>query len=138
MADFEIKDNSKKLLKELQEQIALGLEGIGVDAQRFAVRDCPVDTGRLRNSITYAIKDKQGQANTNSGETANREDYEKRSEPEKNTMYLGTNVEYAEIQEFGDTIDHVNGKAHFLRDAVATHSSRFKSIMQSALEDKGG
>ena len=64
-------------------------------------------------------------------------DYRKQSEPEKDTMYIGTNVEYAEVQEYGDTIDHKNGKAHFLRDAISTHGDRFQAIMKTALQDKG-
>lgn len=137
MANVRIKDNSDKFIKAMHEQVALGLEAIGIDAQRFAVRDCPVDTGRLRNSITWAIEGKQGQANMAGKGTAELDDYAKRAEPEKDKMYLGTNVEYAEIQEFGDTIDHVNGKAHFLRDAITTHGKRYESIMKNALQDKG-
>lgn len=136
MADFKLIDNSDKVLKAMEEQIALGLEGIGVDAQDFAVRDCPVDTGRLRNSITYAIKDSQGQPNTQPKEKAEPEDYATHGEPEKNTMYLGTNVEYASVIEYGDTIEHENGKAHFLRDAVTDHQDRYRKIMQTALEGK--
>lgn len=135
MADFKFVDNSDKVLKALQEQIGLGLEAVGLEAQTYAIRDCPVDTGRLRNSITYAIKDGQGEPNTQPKEQAEPGDYEVQSEPEKNTMYLGTNVEYASTIEYGDTIQHKNGKAHFLRDAVTTHSKEYEDIIKTALQN---
>ena len=133
---LEIKDHSDEVLKALKENVGLGLEAIGVDAQGHAVRDCPVDTGRLRNSITYAINGKQGQANTEPKDLANPEDYEVLAEPEDNTVYIGTNVEYAAVQEYGDTIRHTSGKAHYLRDAIATHNDQYKEILKAALEDK--
>ena len=36
-----IKDNSDKFIKAMHEQVALGLEAIGIDAQNYATRDCP-------------------------------------------------------------------------------------------------
>lgn len=66
-----IKDNSGEFLKALPEQIEQALTAIGLTAETYAKQDCPVDTGRLRNSITHAVE---------SGEKA---------------VYIGSNVEYA-------------------------------------------
>ena len=66
-----IKDNSDEFLKALPEQIEQALTAIGLTAESYAKQECPVDTGRLRNSITHAVE---------SGEKA---------------VYIGTNVEYA-------------------------------------------
>jgi hypothetical protein len=66
-----IKDNSKEFLNALPEQIEQALTAIGLTAESYAKLDCPVDTGRLRNSITNAVE---------TGEQA---------------VYIGSNVEYA-------------------------------------------
>ena len=66
-----IKDNSEEFLKALPEQIEQALTAIGLTAETYAKQECPVDTGRLRNSITHAVE---------TGEQA---------------VYIGSNVEYA-------------------------------------------
>ena len=66
-----IKDNSGEFLKALPEQIEQALTAIGLTAESYAKADCPVDTGRLRNSITNAV------------------------ETGEQTVYIGSNVEYA-------------------------------------------
>lgn len=69
--DVKITDNSDEFLKALPEQIEQALTAIGLTAESYAKQDCPVDTGRLRNSITHAVE---------AGEQA---------------VYIGSNVEYA-------------------------------------------
>lgn len=69
--DVKITDNSNKFLDALPEQIEQALTAIGLTAESYAKADCPVDTGRLRNSITHAVE---------AGEQA---------------VYIGSNVEYA-------------------------------------------
>ena len=71
--DVEIKDNTQEVLQELLSKEELILSAMGETAEKYAKLECPVDTGRLRNSITH------------------RED--------KTTTYIGTNVEYAETNE---------------------------------------
>lgn len=66
-----ITDNSGLVKDALQDQIEKALLAIGMTAETYAKRDCPVDTGRLRNSITHAVE---------AGEQA---------------VYIGSNVEYA-------------------------------------------
>lgn len=85
-----------------KEQIARALEAIALQAEGYAILNCPVDTGRLRDSITHEVED--------------------------NVAYIGTNVEYAPYVEFNDNAQHKVGKAHFLRDAVADHSDEYKQI----------
>lgn len=83
-----------------------------------------VDTGRLRNSITWAIRG-------NSGKGGGRD--APQSNPEEATVYIGTNVEYAGIQEYYD-MRHKVGKAHFLRDAATTHTEEYKKTIEAALK----
>lgn len=53
---FEFEDNSGEILKAFENAVQRGLEAIGETAEGYAKDDCPVDTGRLRNSITNQVK----------------------------------------------------------------------------------
>lgn len=70
VASVNITDNSDMVLKAKDEAVARALEMIGLKAEGYAKMICPVDTGRLRNSITHTQED-------------------------RNTEIIGTNVEYA-------------------------------------------
>ena len=63
------KDNSEQVLSAMEKAIKYGLEAIGLTAEGHAKKITPVDTGRLRNSISHAT--------------------------DKEAAYIGTNVEYA-------------------------------------------
>lgn len=63
------KDYSKEVLAAMEKGIKNGLEAIGLTAETYAKNATPVDTGRLRNSISH--------------------------ETDKEAVYIGTNVEYA-------------------------------------------
>ena len=106
--NFDIKNNNfLDVLNASKEQMQKGLKAIAMKAETYAKADCPVDTGRLRNSISNDVK----------GDSA----------------YIGTNVEYAPVIEFKD-MNHKTGKAHFLRDAASTHGDEYKEIMKAALK----
>lgn len=104
--DANLKSNKDEVLTAFRDQIVKGLTAIGSTAEGYAKDNCPVDTGRLRNSIAYAV--------------------------EENEVQIGTNVEYAPIQEFHD-MRHKSGQAHFLRDAATTHGDEYQAIMEAAL-----
>lgn len=106
--DVELKVNTQEILSNFARQVAAGLMAIGATAEGYAKEDCPVDTGRLQNSISNTVDD--------------------------NSVYIGTNVVYAPYQEFYD-YKHTSGKAHFLRDAASTHGDEYKRIMEAALKD---
>ena len=106
---IEIKDYSQKVIDAINNgKLPLALESIGAECENYAREDCPVDTGRLRNSITHKVV-KADKA-----------------------VYVGTNVEYAVIQEYGD-FHHTVGKKHYLRDAAANHADHYKNILKAAL-----
>ena len=107
IASCEITSHSAEVLQAMREQVALALEAIGQEAEGYAKDDCPVDTGRLRNSISHAV--------------------------EGDDVYIGTNVEYAPYVEYGE-YKHTTGKNHFLRDAATNHSEHYKAIMEAALK----
>ena len=47
-------DNAKEIAAALNKAVAKALEEIGLPAEGYAKEACPVDTGRLHNSITHA------------------------------------------------------------------------------------
>lgn len=91
---------------------------IGLDALRRAKRKAPVDTGRLRASITLAdteglIQPIEEEAKEGDGVDTPRGEY---------VLRLGSNVEYSDDQEFGT----VNMPANpFLRPSVSAALARF-------------
>ena len=87
---FDITDNSGEVLEATDEQIEKALTECGIKIQEYATKNAPVDTGRLRASITYATSASQG-----SGDST------PRGKAEEHTLYAGTNVEYAPYVEMG-------------------------------------
>lgn len=106
--EVKVTDNSAIFKNAKDEAVARALEAIGLTAERHAKEQCPVDTGRLRNSISHAV-------NVN-----------------EESAYIGTNVEYAPAVELKDSYHRV-GKAHFLRDAAGVHGEEYKRIAEAQL-----
>lgn len=117
-----VSDNSSEIISAMKEQMETALMAVGAEAEGYAKGDCPVDTGRLRNSINWATN-----MNSGTGDDA------PQGNPEKGTVYIGTNVEYAVYVEYGDQ-NHKVGKKHFLRDAMANHGDHYKEILRAALD----
>jgi HK97 gp10 family phage protein len=110
MADVEIvEDNTDEFGSELERAIARGLEKVGLVAEGYAKRLCPVDTGRLRNSITHTVGGDEMAA------------------------YIGTDVEYGPHVEFGTS----RSKARpFLRPAAHDHATQYRGILESELRGR--
>lgn len=107
MKNVKVTSHKREVLTELERKVMLALKAIGLQAEGYAKKDCPVDTGRLQNSIANKVK---GDA-----------------------VYIGTNVVYAKYVEYNDHVTHVTGKAHFLRDAATTHGEEYKNIAKDIL-----
>lgn len=106
--EVEFKSNKDEVLSAFQQKVKLALDLIGEAAEGHAKENCPVDTGRLRNSISHESVD--------------------------DTAYVGTNVEYALWVEVKD-VNHKSGQAHFLRDGVAQHGDEFETIAKAVLQE---
>lgn len=103
----EVRENNAKQVEEaINQAIAAALEEIGLVAERFAKEETPVDTGRLRNSITHAI------------------------DAGKKEVYIGTNVEYASYVENGT---HGRQGAKMLHNAASQHGDYYRSILKKHL-----
>lgn len=140
MSDMSIRlelDNSQLVVNAMKKQVQTVMAAWGTIAEGYAKEDATVDTGRLRNSITWAIKEKQSRPNTNKHQSgpadAHPADYKMLGVPSEAEVYVGTNVEYATTQELRD-VTHATGKAHFLRDAVTKHIKEYEAAMEAALK----
>ena len=141
--DVKLLDYSPKIIEKMEEQVLLGLELIGQEAEKNAKNECPVDTGLLRNSITHALA---GKAPATKSYKADKPDkngvtksgtYKGKTPKQGNehSVYIGSNVEYALDVEYGDK-RHDTGKKHFLKDAATNHNDQYKEIMKLALKGK--
>ncbi len=105
MAKIEVVNSHvDEVLNALQSQKAKILEEWGLTAEAYASDYCPVDTGRLRASISH--------------------------DTDEDTMYLGTNVEYAPYVELGTS--RMDAQP-YLRPAIENHMGEYKEIMNDVL-----
>lgn len=99
-------DNARQIAEAIDNALAKALEEIGLTAEGYAKKLCPVDTGRLRNSITHVTR------------------------PSEKAVYVGTNVEYAQYVELGTS----RAKAQpFLVPAAANHGDTYRRILEDNL-----
>lgn len=130
--DVRFTDNSKEVLAKKEGALAKALEQCGLLGENYAKKNCPVDTGALRNSISHKV--------VLSEEAA----------------YIGTNQEYGPYVELGTGIyisggrptpwvyQDANGNWHmthgqraqpYLKPAVADHASQYRAILEDALKN---
>ncbi len=123
--EIEFEDHSAEIRAAFEQAKARALEKIGLAAEGYAKRLCPVDTGGLRNSISYAV----------SGDAA----------------YIGSNKNYAAYVEMGTgkyypggrqtpwAYEDANGNWHrtsgspprpFLKPAAADHPHTYRGIIE--------
>jgi len=107
IVDVKVVSNKDEVLKAKAEDIERALETIGLVAERYAKGYAPVDTGRLRNSISHDVS------------------------TEEQAVYVGTNVEYAPYQELGTRFQP---GTPFLRPAIENHLDEYKQIVEEELK----
>lgn len=107
--DFRLTIDTHDLTEEVTQALRLALHRaltkIGLVAEGYAKRLCPVRTGRLRNSITFFTDD--------------------------DTVTIGTNVEYAQCVEEGTSKQKAQP---YLRPAVENHLDKYKAIVEKELK----
>lgn len=133
MADITIhlEDNSDEFLKLFEERKEAILEACGLTAETYAKMLTPVDSGRLRNSITHTVKGDE--------------------------VYIGTNVAYAPWIELGTGIYASDGQGrkspwayqdskgkwhwtkgikprHMLKRSIEDHKGEYKAIVEEILK----
>ena len=106
MADVVIReDNTDEFRDGLDAALTRALEKVGLVAEGYAKRLCPVDTGRLRNSITHAMEGSEA-------------------------VVIGTNVEYGPYVELGTSRQKAQP---FLRPAAQDHVGEYRCIIEGEL-----
>lgn len=127
----EFDDKTDEVLNALKNAVDRGLKACGEIAVGYAQDECPVDTGRLRGSITYEV--------------------------DGDDCYIGTDVEYAFYIEFGTgqyaetggrqtPWSYVDSKGNwhythgikphpFIRPAASNHSTEYRSILEDSLRN---
>ena len=103
---YTYKDNTDEVLAALKMAKKRGLEAIGLTAEEHAKKETPVDTGRLRNSVSHTTDDE--------------------------AAYIGTNVEYAPYVELGAR--GRQGK-HMLQRAASEHTDEYKRLMEDSMKN---
>lgn len=129
----EITDNSKEVSAAIKAALLRGLEKIGLVAEGYAKKLCPVDTGNLRNSITHVVDEQEPAA------------------------IIGTDSEYGAYVELGTGIyaeggggrptpwvyQDAKGNWHytrgnkaqpFLKPAAADHAIQYRKILEDELK----
>ena len=97
--------NRAAVMSSVEAATTRALEIMGGKAEGYAKMLCPVDTGRLRNSITHQQYD-------------------------ETTEVIGTNVEYAPFVELGT---HKMAARPYLRPAAENHAEEYKQIWNDEL-----
>jgi phage gpG-like protein len=102
-----VQNNKDEILRLVEQASDYALWSIGAEMEANAKKyETRVDTGRLRNSISHAETD--------------------------DTVYVGTNVEYAPIHELGG---RKISALHFLQRSVSNHIDRYKAILEASLKE---
>lgn len=131
MADntaFEVTiDNTDLILSKVAESVETALKQCGEVIEGYAKEDCPVDTGLLRNSITYGLSGQRVERPDYTDDAGTQHGHYESNCPSTiaDAVYVGSNVIYAAPVEF-KSMSHKVGKAHFLRDAGTTHFDELK------------
>lgn len=130
----EIQDHSTEVSTKIGAALLRGLEKVGLVAEGYAKKLCPVDTGNLRNSITHVVDE------------------------QKPAVIIGTDSEYGGYVELGTGIyaeggggrptpwvyqdakgnwhmTHGNKAQPFLKPAAADHAGQYRDILGNELKN---
>lgn len=135
---MKIISHRQEIIDAKDEAVRRAMIQIGMAAETYAKGLCPVGTpestgikgyigGTLRGSITYATEEQHstGQA------PAKGADYKMLATPEKERVYIGTNVEYAPYVEMGTV--KMKPKP-YLKPAIANNAAEYQSIIERELK----
>ena len=146
-----VESHVNEALKELDDKVPVALEKIGLVAERYAKKKAPVDTGLLRNSITHAVGGKPFSTKSYhaSKGSARGKDGKRKSAGSRgagnvkmgfysgspgaegdNTVYIGTNVEYAPYVELGARKQRARP---YLKPAMVDHKKEYERILRDEL-----
>ncbi len=125
--NVELVIHKDEVLQATAEAIERALTTIGIEWSERSADMCPVVTGRLRNSITYATTHGRG----NGRSPHKPEDVKPNATPKKNTVVVGTNVEYAQRIEEGGAKEEKHTR--FIRRGLTENVNDYKDILKNEL-----
>jgi len=114
--------------EKMRKAIHVALTAVGVYITGEAVARVPVDTGRLRGSLTW----KTAEGGSSVRAPARPGDGVERPARE-NVVYIGTNVVYAAQKEYGGTIFPVNAQALTVPISPAAKGKRARDFPEAFL-----
>lgn len=133
--DFTVESNRKLYEEEFERVVEKILTQLGMQAESAAKKLAPVDTGLLRNSITWAIAGEPANADSYKADSGDAQGTYSGNSPEvkdQHAVHIGSNVEYAMIQETGSS----KTKAQpFLRPAINENIDYFRNLVESELKN---
>ena len=136
---YTYKDNTEEVLSAMEKAIERGLEAIGLTAEGHAKKKITqakaVDTGRLRNSITFAVSGKSANISSYSGDHGEEGGTYSGTAPndKEKAVYIGTGVEYAIGIETGS--HRKAGAVHFLQKGATEPKDEFKRLMEDSMKN---
>lgn len=107
MSEIKLELHTDEILDALDEQIEAALTAIGMQAETYAKQLAPVDTGRLRNSITNEV------------------------DVSEKSVTIGSAVEYAPFVEQGTSKRRAKP---YLRPAIIDHRDDYQRIVENILK----
>lgn len=102
-----VADHTDEVIEALGVAMGRALEAVGIEAESDAANLCPVDTGRLRNSITHTI------------------------DADEKVAIIGTNVEYALFVH-----ENRKHPQRFLTDAVNQNADKYRGIFEAGMKSE--
>jgi len=112
-------DNTEYIVQAIDRALAEALDEIGEKVVQRARELCPVDTGRLRNSITHRLGG-GGFSFPGMGAAVGKE------------VTVGSDVEYAAYVELGTSRTRAQP---FLRPAAADYADEYRRILEDELRN---
>lgn len=103
----EVTSNVDKFTKELRQAMERALEAVGGQAEGDVALITPVDTGRLRGSITHRVS------------------------MDEECVYVGTNVEYAAYVELGTS--KMKKPKPYLKPGIMNNKDSYMRIIKDYL-----
>ena len=135
MADIKFTSNVNDILRCMEKGKRNALTAIGATAETHTkdniTADDLIDTGRLRNSITYATGDYSGIGTYTDNKKKKYSDAKARNTPKDDEVAIGTNVEYAPYLELGTKKITAH---HYLKRAVTEHQDEYKKLTVQAIK----
>ena len=112
LGHFEMDSYKEEVTEEAEGKIREWLEAIGEDARSTAAQDgiCPRKTGNLQGSISKHVYS------------------------DRLAVDIGTNVEYAAVQEFGTRDGKIRGK-HYIQYGATAHIDTYSQMLKDKLSE---